>query len=68
MLLLPNVKSKDATPYILHIKRLIEVSNKRGPELGEASEDIGIGLTCDCILVTEMSGVRWIAQNLKVEQ
>jgi hypothetical protein len=50
------------------IKRLIEVSNKRGPELGEASEDIGIGLTCDCILVTEMSGVRWIAQNLKIEQ
>jgi hypothetical protein len=48
-------------------KRLIEVSNKRGPELGESPNDIGIGLTCDCALVTPASGVRWIAQNLNVE-
>lgn len=49
-------------------KRLIEVSNKRGPELGVSSEDIGIGLTCDCTLVKPTSGVRWIAENLNVEK
>jgi hypothetical protein len=53
---------------LVFTKRLIEVSNKRGPELGVSSEDIGIGLTCDCALVTPTSGVRWIAENLNVEK
>jgi hypothetical protein len=53
---------------LVFTKRLIEVSNKRGPELGESPEDIGIGLTCDCALVSPTSGVRWIAENLNVEK
>jgi hypothetical protein len=53
---------------LVFTKRLIEVSNKRGPELGVSSEDIGIGLTCDCALVTPTSGVRWIAENVNVEK
>jgi len=53
---------------LVFTKRLIEVSNKRGPELGESPEDIGIGLTCDCALVSPANGVRWIAKNLNVEK
>ena len=49
-------------------KRLIEVSNKRGPELGDSPEDIGIGLTCDCVLVKRTGSVEWIGRNLNVEK
>ena len=64
---IPETKVK-VDQALIFAKRLIEVSNKRSTELGDSPEDIGIGLSCDCVLVSPTSDVTWVAQNLSVEK